>query len=193
MFDMQPADRRKARADLETWAAQALRAIRAEAGPPAAPVEGWTPERAGAALVEALRWLRGAGGRVGPAGFGGMQWQAKALTVEEFLEAWGFLPESANDPDDAPPVRIQATAAQVTRHLDAIEWPARYLAGHDGSRQMVALWANCKAYRRPFNAAVKARGTIDRSLAYRLRDRGLSLISVALSRDGVPLDYDRRK
>jgi len=110
------------------------------------------------------------------------------LSLDDFAAAGWGLPETADDPDDAPPMRVQLTGAQVTRHLDALEWPARYLARYDGSRQMVALWAGCKARRRPFNEAVKARGTVHRSAAYALRDKGLSIIAQGLDLDRVPLD-----
>ena len=49
---------------------------------------------------------------------------------------------------------------------------------------MVGLWSLCKVSRRSFAGAVKARG-ISRPAAYQLRDRGLSMISQGLQRDGV--------
>lgn len=176
-----------ARSDHRTaWAAAALRAIRAEAAS-TPPEPQWTPDAAGKALIEALQWLRQAAGRVGPAGMVSARLPEAVLSLDDFAAAGWGLPESADAPEDAPPLRVQLTGAQVTRHLAALEWPARYLAEHEGSRCMVALWARCKAHRRPFNAAVKARGTIYRAMAYRLRDRGLSLIAQGLDRDRVPL------
>lgn len=169
------------------WAAAALRAIRAETAASTPPEPQWTPDAAGKALIEALRWLRHAGGRVGPAGMVSARLPEAVLSLDDFAAAGWGLPETADDPNDAPPLRVQLTGAQVTRHLAALEWPARYLAEHEGSRCMVALWARCKAHRRPFNEAVKARGTIHRAMAYRLRDRGLSMIAQGLDRDRVPL------
>jgi hypothetical protein len=51
---------------------------------------------------------------------------------------------------------------------------------------MCGLWAASKAYKRSFDQALKARG-VGRSLAYRLRDRGLALISQGLDRDRFPV------
>lgn len=96
------------------------------------------------------------------------------------------VPEVA-DPEDVPPMRIRPSAVQVSRHEAALAWPAVYLCpAHHGSARMCGLWATSRAYRRSFDQSLKARG-VGRSLAYRLRDRGLSLIAQGLDRDGVPL------
>ncbi|GHC45582.1 hypothetical protein GCM10007315_03810 [Gemmobacter tilapiae] len=103
-----------------------------------------------------------------------------------FESGWG-LPERPDDDDlEACRLTIPPSAAQITRHLSALEWPATYLVahGHSGSAQMLGLWATCKAYRRPFDRACEAR-SIGRSAAYALRDRGLSLISQGLARELV--------
>jgi len=180
---------RKARnpsARMIAWAAQEMAEMDAAAPQPE---DGWTPKAAGEQLVAALKWARYAAGRTGPAGMVYARLPETILTDEEFLEmGWGIR-ETADDPNDLPPMRIMPTPAQISRHLAALEWPAVYLVGEgrEGTARMVGLWAACRAYRRPFNAAVKERG-VHRSLAYQLRDRGLSIISQGLARDGVGVD-----
>ncbi len=162
------------------WAAQAL-ADMDQAQPTLD--DGWTPARAGEQLVAAMKWARFAAGRVGPAGIRSGQ-PAYMPTDDEYFEDFGL--REVADPEDVPPMRIQPSPAQISRHEAALQWPAIYLVGEgrEGSAKMVGLWAACKAYRRPFASAVKERG-IPRGLAYQLRDRGLSLISQSLARDGV--------
>ena len=183
---------KRAGRDVQRWMASVL----ADLPPMAQPVpeiaqasDGWTPQRAGEALVEALRWARYAAGQTGPAGMVGMRLPGVALTDEQFLElGWGIR-ESADDPADAPPMRVQLSARQVSRHEFALTWPAVYLvgAGLQGSARMVGLWAACRAYRRPFSKAIAGRG-VSRPAAYALRDKGLSLISQGLARDRVPVN-----
>ena len=155
---------------------------------PASPLE-WTPKLAGEALIAALDWARRTTGPVGPQGVTTVRLPELPMTLEQRLAlGWG-LPEVA-DPDDGRPIVIRPSPRQISRHTAALAWPAAYLAEVDGSRQMVSLWAGCKALRLPFNEAVKRRGTIDRSAAYRLRDRGLTLIALGLTRDGVSVEVE---
>jgi len=190
MFDAAPLPRyakhKRPVSDLEGWAADALRAIRATDARPD-PQEQWSPRLVGEALIEALKWARWAAGRTGPAGYFGLRLPEAALSADDRLAlGWDAAPGSADDPADLPPPRIRPTAAQVSRHMAALEWPAVYLCpNHYGSARMCGLWAASKAYRRSFDGALKARG-VHRSLAYRLRDRGLSLIAQGLDRDRVP-------
>lgn len=150
---------------------------------------GWTSKLAGEALVAALRWARYAAGPVGPQGFVTARMPEAVLPLEQRLAlGWG-LPDAA-EMDDLRPMRLRLSAVQISRHTKAMAWPAVYLADAEGSRHMVSLWAGCKACNLPFNEAVKRRGTIDRSAAYRLRDRGLTLIALGLTRDGVPVEVD---
>lgn len=178
---------RDAARQLEAWAAEALAEMRAGAMH-APPADQWTPKAVGEAMVDSLRWVRRAAGRVGPAGMVAARLPEVFLSPEDRL-ALGWDAAVEPDPEDMRPAICRPTAAQISRHLDAIEWLGRYLVaeGRVGSARMVGLWAACRAYRRPFAAAVKAKG-LDRSLAYRLRDRGLSLISQGLDRNGIPLN-----
>ncbi|RAZ84046.1 hypothetical protein DDV93_13370 [Cereibacter johrii] len=96
------------------------------------------------------------------------------------------------DEDEPPQVRIQASAARVTFFEAVLEWPALYLCPeHVGSARCVGLWALCRARKASFAANAKARG-LTPGHAYRLRDRGLSLISQGLERDGVPVPQPER-
>lgn len=153
---------------------------------PAAPT--WTPEIVGEQLIEALRWAKHNAGRVGPGGFVGSR-SLFNVTLEDHLEkGWG-LPEIAGDDEpEEHRVRVAATPEQITRHEIALQWPADHLLpDHKGSARMLGLWAACEISKRSFNGAVKARG-VDRRAALQLRDRGLSLISQALDRAGLPVE-----
>ncbi|WP_226341007.1 hypothetical protein [Gemmobacter serpentinus] len=165
--------------------AERLRGRQAILQIPTPVVDTWTPKLVGERFVAALRWATYSGGAVGPAGIRGSM-PAYNPTMDDHLdEGWG-LPEVAGDgePGDGKRLVVQATAAQVTAYEAALIWPAVYLyPAYEGSARMLCLWARCKARRVSFDAAVKRRGTIARATAYRMRDRGLSIISVGLDRD----------
>lgn len=155
-----------------------------------AEIETWTPKLAGDRMAAALRWATYNGGKVGPGGIRGSMPSFNPTLDDHLDEGWG-LPEAAGQDDDIePPKRliVQATAAQITAYEAALSWPAVYLyPAHEGSARMLCLWLRCKVHRRPFEDAVKRRGTISRATAFRLRDRGLTIISMGLDKDGVPL------
>lgn len=152
------------------------------------PGPDWTPKEVGDQLVEALRWARYAAGRTGPGAMTAMRLPYTATLDLHLEEGWG-LPERA-DEDEGEELRLPPSPAQVTRHLAALQWSADYLCpGHVGSARTVGLWAACKAYKRSFAGAVKARG-VPRVHAYRLRDRALSIIAQGLTRDRVPVAVD---
>lgn len=66
---------------------------------------------AGEQLVAALRWARYAAGRTSSVGMVCARLPEAILTDEEFLEmGWGFR-ESADDPEDLLPMRIQPRSA----------------------------------------------------------------------------------
>lgn len=150
--------------------------------------DGWTPKLVGEQMVEAIRWVARYGGSVGPASIRSSMPTFKP-TLDDFAdEGWGFPEVAADDGEhDDRPARALPSPGQVSRHMAALQWPAEYLMPvHAGSAQMLNLWLACKAARKPFDQAVKRRGTVSRAAAYSLRDRGLTLISVGLTRDGVP-------
>lgn len=166
--------------------------IAATAGVPAraaldacpAPVETWTPKLVGERLVEAVRWAGRSAGRVGPAGLS----TVRLAYLAHLDPDWGIIEVAGDDRPEERQLRIPPTPRQITAYEDALDWPRRYLCPeYEGSARILALWVRCKVTRSSFNAAVKARGTIARVTAFRLRDRGLSLISVRLDRDRVPL------
>jgi hypothetical protein len=184
VFDMPSTSRSSAK--FAAWAASALREIkRGETSN--APVATWTPTLAGGALIDALRWARTLP-RVGPAGFGSTSGGFSTGVLDDETHAQLFGLREIADPDEPPlPMRIIQSPAMISRHENALSWCSRYIAAsHPQSARITAMWAGCKARGRPFNLALRERG-IDRSLAYRWRDRGLVLISTGLDRDGVPL------
>ena len=149
-------------------------------------IEGWTPKLVKARLVEATLWVKHYGGPVGPTGVKSSMPTYKASLDDHLEEGWG-LPEIAGD--DAPEDKrrpLPPSAEMIEAHMDALTWVAQYVAKtHPESARLLALWVRCKVYRRDFDRAIE--GKQSRSHAYRLRDRALSLISLALSaRDGGP-------
>lgn len=154
------------------------------------PTEQWSPKLVGERLVAAVAWAQHAAGQVGP---GQMRSAALAYhpTWEERLEeGWG-LPDGPDEQELAMRqrrLRVAATPEQITRYLAALEWPLRYLVpAHAGDARVLNLWVRCKVLRRPFAEAVDLRKYLSRPAAYRMRDRALTLISVGLDKDGVPL------
>lgn len=150
----------------------------------------WSPKLVGERLIEAVRWARYSAGPVGPSGIrSGMP--NFSLSLEERLEeGWG-LPDCPDDEEveaRKKKLRIATTPAQVTAYLAALEWPALYLVpDRAGDARVLNLWVRCRVYSLSFSEAVDRRQYLSRAMAYRMRDRALSVISVALDRDGVSL------
>jgi hypothetical protein len=154
---------------------------------PVSPPDTWTPKLVGERLTAAVRWCAGAP-RVGPAGMVSARMPEVRLDWRERLaEGWG-LPDGPDEDELAwrrQALRRAATPAQITGHLAALGWPSAYLADRPGDARVLSLWVRCRVYRVPFQDALRARSGLDRSLAYRMRDRALVTISVGLDRDGV--------
>lgn len=152
--------------------------------------EQWSPKRVGECLIEAVRWAQYAAGPVGPAQMRGSMPTYSPTWEERLAEGWG-LPDGPDDEEAAfrnRKLRIAATAAQISVFLDRLEWPARYLIPDNaGDARVLGLWVRCKVLKRPFNDAIDRRKFLSRGAAYRMRDRALSIISVGLDRDGVPV------
>lgn len=152
-----------------------------------APVATWTPKLVGERLVEAVKWAGRSAGPVGPAGLS----TVRLAYLAHLDPDWGVIEVAGDDRPEERQLRIPPTPRQITAFEDALDWPRRYLCPeYEGSARILALWVRCKATRMAFNAAVKARGTIARATAFRLRDRGLSLIAQGLEREGVALGRD---
>lgn len=146
--------------------------------------EVWTPELVNKRLVEAVRWVRFHGGPVGPSGVKSCMPSYRPSLEDHLEEGWG-LPEVADDEaEPARPKPLPPTPEMVEKLIDALTWVSRYVAPtNPGSARMLALWLRCKVYRRDFEDDLA--GRVSRGHAYRLRDRGLSLIAVALTNAGV--------
>ena len=111
------------------------------------------------------------------------------MSMEDKIAEWG-LPDYVCDEetDDGIRLRINPSPARISRLLEALEWPAKYVAPTaPGDARVLGLWVRCKVFKRPFNEAVDKRRFLTRAAAYRMRDRALTTISVKLDRDGVPL------
>lgn len=154
---------------------------------------GWTPDAVEAELIEAARWLYHAGGRAGPMGFVGSRLHDAPLSLHEHIEAFGGPPERADLDDEAEQERQRErlhyrlmSAERVDQLEAALRWPARYVAPRqpDAARALQA-WIAAKAARRGFAPVCRSRG-LNRTLAYRWKDRALTIISVGLTVSRVP-------
>lgn len=144
-------------------------------------IEGWTPKLVKARLVAATLWVKHYGGPVGPSGVKSSMPTYKASLDDHLEERWGFPETADEDPRDDRGRPMPPTAEEVELHLDALTWVASYVhPTHPESARILALWVRCKVYRRDFDRAIRDRQS--RGHAYRLRDRALMLISVALAR-----------
>ena len=154
------------------------------------PQADWTPKLVGEQLVEAMRWVRRFGGTTGPRAYGTINLNFKASLHDHLAEGWGIpelaeYDESEAEKDDR--LILPPSAAMVSRHLAALQWQADYLCpDHIGSARLTGFWAVSKARSIPFERILQ--GRVSRAHAVRLKDRGLSLISQGLARDGVPVD-----
>jgi len=158
--------------------------------PDPATIATWTPALVGETLIEAVRWVHYTGGTAGPDGFRGVGgvFKLQSTLADHLDEGWG-LPEIAGDDDpEERLLYVPPKPRTVSLYEAALEWPSEYLDGdHNGAGAILAVWVRCKVFRRSFDGAVTRRGTISRGAAYRLRDRGLSMISQGLDRDRVPM------
>lgn len=149
----------------------------------------WTPKDVGDQLVAAMTWVRRYGGPTGPRAWGTINLNFRASLNDYLAEGWG-LPELADDDETEAEkddrLILPPTPAMVTRHLAALQWQATYLCrDHIASARMTGFWAVSKARGIPFERILQ--GRVSRAHALRLKDRGLSLISQGLARDGVPV------
>lgn len=99
--------------------------------------------------------------------------------------------DTSSTPDDTEDerrkrLRRRRSPARVSFLERAIWWPATYLVDEPETGPMLQLWLACKFSGQSFKDAVEDRG-IARATAYRQVERALTLISVGLDRDGVPL------
>ena len=148
--------------------------------------ETWTPKTVAEAMLEALQWASWAAGRVGPGGVKTVSLPFVVTLDEHLAEGWGIPEVAGDDEPDPRRLRVMPSPEQISRHEAALDWPRAYLRDNEGSARILGLWLRCKITKRPFDAAIKARGTISKTTAYALRDRALSIISQGLDRDGVP-------
>lgn len=153
-------------------------------------MEGWTPKLVSEVMIAALKWAADTAGRVGPSGFATSRANGYVATLEDHLaEGWG-LPEVA-DPQDDRPIRRAYTSAELVLFPRVIQWQGTYLRDRPEVGRVLGIWLRYRAYgqygdRRGWEARWRDIG-YSRGHAYRVRDKGLSLIAQGLYRDRVPL------
>lgn len=80
--------------------------------------------------------------------------------------------------------RGSSTGAEISRVMEAIEWPMKYLRDHDDERAILSVWFWCEARNEAFSRWHK-QVCVHRSLAYRRRDRAFEIILAGLIKDRV--------
>lgn len=146
------------------------------------PIVCWTTDLVREALVEAA-WLcvisvsSGGGYRSMPEIF---------LSPSDRLALGWDAAIPADEEELQRRLRHKRSPARVSFLERAMVWPATYLRDSPDEARMLQLWLRCKVSRRKFRDEVEQR-KIARATAYRQRDRALTMISVGLDRDGVPL------
>lgn len=150
------------------------------------PPAGWTAKLAGEVMIDSLRWAADTAGPVGPRGFArvGVLTTYRATLDDHLEEGWG-LPEELL-PDEQP-IRRPYTAAELVIFPRALQWQWTYLGTDFGEvGRVLGVWLRCRAYRSKRWEEQWRRIGYSRAHAYRMRDRGLSLIAQGLHRDRVP-------
>lgn len=100
---------------------------------------------------------------------------------------WGTTSTPDDDEDERRKrLRRRRSPARISFLERAIWWPVDYLHDDPERARMLQLWLACKMFRASFKDAVESRG-VARATAYRMVERALTVISVGLDRDGVPL------
>lgn len=105
---------------------------------------------------------------------------------ERIAEGWDRALEADEDEKARRIRRRRISPARVSFLERAVIWPMTYLHDERDYARALQLWLGCKVSKRKFGEEVEQRGW-SRATAYRDRDRALTIISVGLDRDGIPL------
>ena len=161
--------------------------------PPDIEADGlWTRAAVEGRLVEAARVIHRTAGRVGPRGYTpawGIEVEAEALATGEkvgMLQAGELGAYEARLAAERNRYVMGVSQEEMTRVEEAMLWPMRYLEAYEAPRRALKLFLSCRAQRRRFGSACRARGW-SRATAYRARDRALTLIAIGLTKDRVPV------
>lgn len=162
--------------------------------PPGHPVEClWSPDQVAARLIESVRVMQRHAGRVGPRGYTpawGIEVAAEELSTGEKAK---MIPEGELDAYEQRLAAernrylMGASQQEMSRAEEAMFWPQRYLAQHEGALRVLRAYIVCRALRKRFGATCKRRGW-SRATAYRMRDRGLAVIALGLARDMIRIN-----
>lgn len=79
-----------------------------------------------------------------------------------------------------------ATGHEISRVMDAIEWPMKYLKDKDDERAVLSIWFWCEARNQPFSRWHKTACDCRRT-AYRRLGRAFAVILSGLLNDRIPL------
>lgn len=156
------------------------------------PDDVWTPTRVKETLAEAIAWARRHAGPVGPARMRSAMPSYKPTLEDHLDEGWGLPEEAGDDEEWIKPIELPIDAKRADFLMQSLTWVGVYLIndGHPATGKMVSLWMAYSVSRnsRAFESALK-REKVSRGHAYRIRDRGLSIIAQRLTVEGVP--YER--
>jgi hypothetical protein len=147
---------------------------------------GWTVEKVRERLLEAARGCERLGGRVGPARMKGF-WpdvdSFRDMTPADKRERELAVIAGTRPPDrSSRPIDPQ----RVTRILEAIEWPGRYLGAEEHARNRKALqvWLWCDVRNQKFEATARAMKMSPRTARWRATAAVRGILDGVI-RDGV--------
>jgi hypothetical protein len=146
----------------------------------------WTVEHVRVRLREAARGCERIGGRVGPAAMKSF-WPDSALYTDATDFDRNAIYEGLRDKTRVERTREGAGGAiEISRILEALEWPMRYLGRpeHDLPRKALALWNLCEARNLSFSRECLTLGCSRRTANYRV-DAAMRVILDGVIRDGV--------
>lgn len=134
----------------------------------------WTPEAVSIRLHEAMRSIAAAVSAPRPKEFGN--------SMPDYLRAL----ENEFEFDEQEPLPVPA-APEMSRALEAIEWPGRYLVGKQpGANGVLRVWLRAVARRRSIKKAMSEAG-YSKSMCESGLAKAFSEIAEGLARDGIPL------
>ena len=145
----------------------------------------WTVKTVQDVLIDAA-WHSVRGASVGPRGVRSAMLDFHPTGAERLAEGWSYAIELDEEEEiKRRQNRRRLTPARVSFLERAAAWPMEYLADDPERARVLQLWLRCKVSKK-FGAEVDRVG-MARATAYRQRDRALTILSVGLDRDEIPL------
>lgn len=145
----------------------------------------WTVKTVQETLIDAA-WHSVMGASVGPRGVRSAMLDFHLTGAERLAEGWSYAIEVDEEELSKRAKRRRLSPARVSFLERAAAWPMEYLGDDPERARVLQLWLRCKVSKKKFGAEVDRVG-MARATAYRQRDRALTIVSVGLDRDEIPV------